>query len=391
MKKVLLLAVVLLISGLSFAQTTEPSPYFNYSSRSEGYTLQELVDSFNVNLNSPETQSLTQYFKEIAIEDHWPSYMVNQITPSSAIFFLSCGKDTFASWIIGEKKIYGIKNGVVTECTPRGPLAVRTPKKVEGLEPGISFNSAQVLKEKLSDTIPPTSTRLIVLRRCGNVVKDKKHFVPTVPVFIAPNPVVDRVQNQQMSSDTNIINVNIELPANFGSNNNVVQGDGASTAGYNNQSYYNNGYVNNSNYNDPNYYNTPVRNLNAFMTANQNVGQQCGAYDGNMWGNNYGYDVNQNYYNYNNASFSNTASWGNASAGAYFNITGTATTVPVVNYNPNTYYQGNSFGGQRQNNNNNGGRVVEPRRSTNQTQNNQNQNQRIAENRNAKPYDGSMW
>jgi hypothetical protein len=34
---------------------------------------------------------------------------------------------------------------------------------------------------------------------------------------------------------------------------------------------------------------------------------------------------------------------------------------------------------------------MQPRRGVNQMQNNQQQNQRIAENRNAKPYDGSMW
>jgi hypothetical protein len=388
MKKVVLLAIVLLMSGLSFAQTTEPSPYFDYSPRPEGYTLPELVDSFNVNLNSPETQSLAQSFREIAIEDHWPSYMVNQTTPSSAIFFLSCGKDTFASWIVGEKKIYGIKNGVVTECKTRGPLAAITPKKVEGLEPGISFNSAQVLKEKFDITIPPTPTRLIVLRRCGNVIKDKKHFVPTIPVFVVPNPVVERVQTQQMSHDTTIVNVTIEIPDNFGNSNNVIQDDGASMVAYdNNQNYYNN----NANYYQQDNYSTPVRNLNAFMTANANVEGQCGTYDGNVWGNNYGYFNNQNYYN--NANYSNTASWGNASAGASFTITGTATTVPVVTYNPSTYYQGNSFRGQRQNNNNNGGRVVQQRRGTNQKQNNQqqNQNQTIAENKNAKPWDGNVW
>lgn len=390
MKKVLLLAVVLLISGLSFAQGTEPSPYFTYSSRPEGYTLPELVDSFNLNLNSPETQSLTQSFREIAIEDHWPSYMVDQMTTSSAIYFLSCGADTFASWAAGKKKIYGIKNGVVTECTPRGSLAARTPKKVEGLEPGISFNSSQVLKAKFNVIIPPTATRLIMLRRCGNVIKDKKHFAPSVPVFIAPNPVVERVQNQQMSSDTNIINVNIEIPADFGSNSNVVQTQRAQPKII----YVDNfGNMINPNSYDPNNIdvNTPVTNFRAFRTANVNVGKQCGDYDGNMWGNNYGYSNNQNY-DYNNASFNNTASLGNASAGAYFNIIGTATTVPVV-YDPNVNYHGNSFGGQRQNNNNNGGRVEQQRRGANQMQNGEKQNQpsRLAETKTAKPWDGNMW
>ena len=210
-------------------------------------------------------------------------------------------------------------------------------------------------------------------------------------------PVVQQVANQQMSHDTIVVNVTMEMPANV-SNSNVVQ-----TQQTQPEIIYVDDFGNRINQNsyDPNYYGTPVRNLNAFMTANQNVVQQCGAYDGNMWSDNCNSDLNQNYV-YPNASFSNTASLGNPSAGASLTIAGSATTVLMASngsvfgwYDSNGYYHGNSFGGQRQNNNNNNNRgiVMQPRRGVNQMQNNQqqNQNQRIAENRNAKPYDGNMW
>lgn len=376
MKKVLLLAVVLLISGLSFAQTSiKPSPIKPFvDNKEDGHSVNEAVNFFSKNKTSVQAESLRETVLNIpAIKKYFPNLSVD-----NAIYFLSCSIKRMGHFEKGEYNINGIQDGKVVVCPERGSLADRL-KGIPGDEPWILLDVAEVLKDSFKITIPSTPLVPIVLARCLNTLTLNVVDVPKKPT--PEMPVVERVQNQQMSSDTNIINVNIELPANYDSNNNVVQEDRVSTVGYNN------GYVNNSNYYDPNYYGTPVRNLNAFMTANANVGQQCGAYDGNMWGNNYGYDVNQNYYNYNNASFSNTASCGNPSAGAYFGITGTATTVPVVSYNPNTYYQGNSFGGQRQNNNN--GQVVrQVRRGVNQTPN---QNQRIAENRNAKPYDGSMW
>lgn len=377
MKKVLLLAVVLLISGLSFAQSPI-HPFATY--KEDGYSVTQGVNFFIKNKNAVQGEALKETFLNIpAIKKYFPNLSVND-----AIYLLSCSIKRMGHFEKGEYIINGIQDGKVVVCPERGSLADRL-KGIPGDEPWILLDVAEVLKDSFKITIPSVPPVPVVLARCLNTLTLNVVDVPKRPT--PEMSVVQQVQNQQMSSDTNIINVNIELPANFGSNNNVVQGDGVSTVGYNNHCYYNNCCVNNSNYYDPNYYSTPVRNLNAFMTANQNVGQQCGTYDGNLWGNNYGYDVNQNYYNYNNTGFSNSAYFGNASAGAYFNITGTATTVPVVNYNPNTYYQGNSFGGQRQNNNN-GGVVMQPRRGTNQIPN---QNQRIAENRNAKPYDGSMW
>jgi hypothetical protein len=383
MKKVLLLAVVLLISGLSFAQTPiKPSPIKPFvDNKEDGHSVNQAVNFFSKNKNSVQAESLRETFLNIpAIKKYFPNLSVDD-----AIYLLSCSIKRMGHFEKGEYIINGIQDGKVVVCPDRGSLADRL-KGIPGDEPWILFDVTEVLKDSFKITIPSVPPVPVVLARCLNTLT-----LNVVDVLKKPTPempVVERVQNQQMSSDTNIINVNIEIPANFGSNNNVVQGDGVSTVGYNNQGYYNNGCVNNSNYFDPNYYSTPVRNLNAFMTANQNVGQRCGTYDGNPWGNNYGYDVNQNYYNYNNTSFSNTASWGNASAGAYFGITGTATTVPVWSYtDPNVYYNGHL----RQANNNNGGRVMQPRRGVNQMQNNQQQNQRIAENRNAKPYDGSMW
>ncbi len=378
MKKVLLLAVVLLISGLSFAQSPI-HPFATY--KEDGYSVTQGVNFFIKNKNAVQGEALKETFLNIpAIKKYFPNLSVND-----AIYLLSCSIKRMGHFEKGEYIINGVQDGKVVVCPERGSLADRL-KGTPGDEPWILFDVTEVLKDSFKITIPSVPPVPVLLARCLNTLTLNVVDVPKKPT--PEMPVVQQVQNQQMSSDTNVINVNIELPANYGSSNNVVQEDQVSTVAYNNQGYYNNGYVNNSNYYDPNYYGTPVRNLNAFMTANANVGEQCGAYDGNMWGNNYGYSNNQNY-NYNNASFSNTASYGNASAGAYFAITGSATTVPVWSYtDPNVYYNGHL----RQANNNRG-RVMQPRRDANQMQNNQqqNQNQRIAENKNAKSWDGNMW
>jgi hypothetical protein len=266
-------------------------------------------------------------------------------------------------------------------------------KCVSGDEPWILFDVTEVLKDSFKITIPSVPPVPVVLARCLNTLTLNVVDVPKKPT--PEMPVVQQVQNQQMCSDTNIYNITFEVPANVGNSTNVTQDDGTSTAVYSNQDYYNNnGYVYNVSRFGPSSVdpNAPVENIGSFRTANVNVGKQFGAFDGNMWSSSCNYDLNQNYnYGYPNASFNNTASLGNASAGAYFNITGTATTVPVWSYtDPNVYYNGHL---RQANNNNNGGRVMQPRRGANQMQNREQQSQpvRLQNNSNPTAWDGNMW
>lgn len=376
MKKVVLLAVVLLMSGLSFAQTKQPLPDpFSGDYKEDGYSVNQAVRFFSKNKTSVQAESLRQTFLNIpAVKKYFPNLSVD-----GAIYLLSCSNKRMGHFEKGEYKINGIQDGKVVVCPDRGSLGNRV-KGIAGDEPWMLFDVVEVLKDSFNIIILPTPPVPVVLARCLNTLTLNVVDLPKRPT--PEMPVVQQAPTQKMSHDTTIVNVIVEIPENFGNSNNVIQDDGASTVVIGNQDYYNN----NANYYYQDNYSTPVRNLNAFMTANANVGGQCRAYDGNMWGNNYVYDVNQDYA-YNNAGFSNTASWGNPSAGAYFAITGTATTVPVT-YDPNVYYYGHL---RQANNNNNGGRVVQQRRGTNQKQNNQQQNQRIAETKTAKSWDGNMW
>ncbi len=354
MKKVVLLAIVLLMSGLSFAQTKQqlPDP-FSGDYKEDGYSVNQAVNFFSKNKNSVQAESLRETFLNIpAIKTYFPNLSVND-----AIYLLSCCIKRMGHFEKGEYKINGIRDGKVVLCDDRCSWVVRKDR-LPGDEPWMVFGVTEVLKDSFKITIASVPPVPVVLARCLNTLTLNVVDVPKKP--IPEMPVVQQAPTQQMSHDTTIVNVIVEIPENFGNSNNVIQDDGASTVVIGNQDYYNN----NANYYYQDNYSTPVRNLNAFMTANANVEGQCGAYDGNMWGNNYGYSNNQDYYN--NANYSNTASWGNPSAGAYFAITGTATTVPVT-YDPNVYYYGHL---RQANNNNNGGRVVQQRRGTNQKQNN---------------------
>ena len=369
MKKVLLLAVVLLISGLSFAQSPI-HPFATY--KEDGYSVTQGVNFFIKNKNAVQGEALKETFLNIpAIKKYFPNLSVND-----AIYLLSCSIKRMGHFEKGEYIINGIQDGKVVVCPERGSLADRV-KGIAGDEPWILFDVAGVLKDSFNNIIiPPTPPVPVVLARCLNTLTLNVVDVPKKPT--PEMPVVERVQNQQMSHDTTIVNLTIEMPANFG-NSNVVQTQQSQP-----EIIYVDDFGNRINQNsyDPNYYDKPIRHINSFMDASVNVGKQYGTYDGSMWSDNCNYDLNQNY-GYPNASFSNTASWGNPSAGASLTIAGSATTVLVASngsvfgwYDSNGYYHGNSFGGQRQNNNN---------------QQNQNQNQRIAENKNAKSWDGNMW
>ena len=236
MKKVLLLAVVLLISGLSFAQSPI-HPFATY--KEDGYSVTQGVNFFIKNKNAVQGEALKETFLNIpAIKKYFPNLSVND-----AIYLLSCSIKRMGHFEKGEYIINGIQDGKVVVCPERGSLADRV-KGIAGDEPWILFDVAGVLKDSFNNIIiPPTPPVPVVLARCLNTLTLNVVDVPKKPT--PEMPVVERVQNQQMSSDTNIINVNIELPANYGINNNVVQEDAVSTVAYNNQSSYNNGYPNN--------------------------------------------------------------------------------------------------------------------------------------------------
>lgn len=388
MKKVLLLAVVLLISGLSFAQTKSlsplPKPFANHYEEN-GYSVSDFVSFNSKDSTSEKSKSFFLSVKSwLVAVGH--SEMAKNLTYNGALYLANHSVKEYVEWTVENRtfEINGVKNNLVDTINPRPSYSDRN-NKIKGPEPCFVLDLVKFYQDEYKITIADCPKMVIGIARCLNTTIPRTFISAIKPVLLLPDPVVQQVQNQQMSHDTTIVNITMELPANFG-NSNVVQTQQIQQTQP--KIIYVDDFGNTINPNScgSNYYETPIRHINSFMDASSNVGQQYGVSNGSAWNSGSGYPNNQNY-NYNNAGFSNTASWNSASAGASFTITGSATTVLVASngslfgwYDSNGHYHGKSFVGQTQNNYyyNNGGM-------------NQNENNRIAENMNAKPNDGSHW
>ncbi|MES2416372.1 MAG: hypothetical protein V4504_01595 [Patescibacteria group bacterium] len=258
MKKVVLLAIVLLISGLSFAQTKSPiKPFVDY--KEDGYAVNEAVKFFYKNKNSVQAESLRETFLNIpAVKKYFPNLSVDD-----AIYFLSCSIKRMGHFEKGEYIIYGIQDGKVVICPERGSLADRV-KGIAGDEPWILFDVTEVLRDSFKKIIPPTPLVPIVLARCLNTIESNATIVPVKP---KPEAVTSQAidNNIDVYVDTTIYNtVYVDQPM-----ENTVNGSGYAgerivyVQAPNN--YYNNQQVDRL---DPMYDDGSIRNVRAHYTAN---------------------------------------------------------------------------------------------------------------------------